>query len=60
MTASALDAQFDEDIDVLVDNHHPQSFTPRTLKLWPIATENQLLASSMGWEKIPKIGRAHV
>jgi len=48
---TALDTQFDEDIDALVGNHHPQS---RNLKLWPIATENQLLASSMGWEKIPK------
>lgn len=48
---TALDTQFDEDIDVLVGNHHAQ---PKNLRLWPIATENQLLASSMGWEKIPK------
>ena len=48
---TALDTQFDEDIDALVGNHHPKS---TTLRLWPIATENQLLASSMGWEKIPK------
>ena len=51
MSPAVLDHQFDEDIDNLVGNHHAQ---PKNLKLWPIATENQLLASSMGWEKIPK------
>ncbi|NCZ96652.1 hypothetical protein EBZ02_05770, partial [bacterium] len=51
MSPAVLDHQFDEDIDVLIGNHHAQ---PKNLKLWPIATENQLLASSMGWEKIPK------
>lgn len=51
----ALDIPFDEDIDTLVSQQNKQ---PQSLVLWPIATENQTLSNTLGWEKIPK-GSTH-
>lgn len=48
---TALDIQVDEDIDLLVCRQNNQP-PPKTL--WPIATENQTLANTFGWEKIDK------
>lgn len=48
---TAFDTQIDEDIDLLVCRQNNQ---PPPKALWPIATENQTLANTFGWEKIAK------
>jgi len=54
---ACLDTQFDADIDTLVDNHNANHH-PQPKSLWPIATENQMLAVTLGWEKIVR-GSTH-
>jgi hypothetical protein len=51
---TAVGMQADENIDLLFS----EKTQPPSPKLWPIATESQTLASTLGWEKIPK-GTTH-